>query len=205
MVVATNLVVDPYGFYRWFNAPGFNTIKPRAGQQIVRNKAHGIVFRKPNAIILGNSRSEIGFDPHAAAWPPGMRVFNSGIPGGGTQTAVQFMEFALKQGDVKLAVIGIDFLDFLANPTSASPESNNTSGRSISMDLAAELDDARTAIFSTDALSDSILTVLISGTATQQALRKTALIRCTITPRSHQPKVIAPSSCSGMLRTPRII
>src|SRR5665213_174675 len=136
LVVATNLVVDPYGFYRWFNAPGFNTIKPRAGQQIVRNKAHGIVFRKPNAIILGNSRSEIGFDPHAAAWPPGMRVFNSGIPGGGTQTAVQFMEFALKQGDVKLAVIGIDFLDFLANPTSASPESNNTSGRSISMDLA---------------------------------------------------------------------
>src|SRR5665213_2197096 len=96
LVATTNLVVDPYGFYRWVDIPGFNTIKPRAGQQLMRNKSHGIIFRKPNAIILGNSRTEIGFNPHAAEWPAGMSVFNAGIPGSGMQTATRLMEFAVK-------------------------------------------------------------------------------------------------------------
>ncbi|MEP7062474.1 MAG: hypothetical protein ABI881_08745 [Betaproteobacteria bacterium] len=158
LAAGINTLVDPYGFYRLVYAHGFNAIKPRAEQQVSRDKAYGIVFSKPHAVILGNSRAEIGIDPSSPVWGSAQVVYNAAIPGSGVPTIVEYLEHAIAQGHVTRAVVGLEFLDFLADPPSTAAPSVDT-GRSTSMDWKSKGNDAIAAIFSLDALSDSLVTV----------------------------------------------
>jgi hypothetical protein len=157
---AINLAVDPYGFYRWIDAAGFNAVKPRAGQQAMRNKVYGIVANRPDVVVLGNSRAEVGFDPRSAAWPPGANVYNAGVPGTGMENVAALLDLAVTQGNVKTALVGLDFADFLTtmDDEGARPPSPATP-RATALGFAARMRDAVTAVLSFDALADSLVTL----------------------------------------------
>jgi hypothetical protein len=118
-VGAFNVVVDPYGIFRVVDTPGFNAIKPTATTRGGMAKAYGVQREHPGALVLGNSRAEVGFDPHHAAWPEAARpVFNLSIAGTGPATTLRYFQHALAAADaagrpIRVVVWGIDFMDFL--------------------------------------------------------------------------------------------
>ena len=112
-----NLMVDPYGLFRVVSLDGFNRIKSQAGQRAEMFKRHSLESVRPNALILGNSRAEIGFDPQSAAWPEMVRpVFNLALPGTGAFSALDEFTRAMEFATPKVIVVGLDFLDFRVDP-----------------------------------------------------------------------------------------
>lgn len=121
-VAAFNLVIDPYGLFRLVNLPGLNSIKPAAASHGAMAKAYQVRRIQPRALIMGNSRAEVGFDPEHPAWPELTRpVFNLALPGTGTATSLRYLQHALASGDGAPAVTpaavvwGIDIADFLVD------------------------------------------------------------------------------------------
>lgn len=132
-VAGFNLVVDPYGLVRRVEAPGFNAVKPAAGAHGATVKAYQVLRVNPRALILGNSRAEVGFDPGHPAWPAEARpVFNLALPGTGTATTLRYLRHVLANGagagarKPVVAVWGIDFMDFLVD--AGAPRRAGSSG-----------------------------------------------------------------------------
>jgi len=128
LVAGFTLVVDPYGIFRLVDAPGFNSVKPQAGNHGAMVKAYQVTRVKPRALILGNSRAEVGFDPEHRAWPESARpVFNLALPGTGTAASLRYLRHSLADlSDADrpppgIVVWGIDLMDFLVDETKPRP------------------------------------------------------------------------------------
>jgi hypothetical protein len=159
-----NVIVDPYSVYGLVDRRGLNHVKPHAGTHGEAAKMHMLVRAAPVALVLGNSRAEVGFDPEHAAWPQAMRpVFNAALPGTGPGTSLQFLRHALAVARQtggpapRLVVWGVDFMDFLPSPQSLPATTKSV--------IASEGGDLRTvtgrmqATLTLDALLDSLATV----------------------------------------------
>lgn len=121
-ITAFVAIVDPYGVYGIVNRPNFNSIKPGLNRYQTEIKQERAIRLQPNLIILGNSRAEIGFDPHAAALEarPG-NGYNLAIPGTGvSNSARQFADLVAAGVRPQTVILGIEFVDFL-RATSAPP------------------------------------------------------------------------------------
>jgi hypothetical protein len=156
-VGAFNYLLDPYAIFGVKNVTGLNAIKPRPDVMRQDLKAMvGVRFR-PNALILGNSRAEIGFDPrHPAFEDRHLRAFNAAIPGTGIDYSLQALRTFSEASDVRVAVVGLDFLDFLVSPTEAESTSASAHGLSLSPTKTRLL-----AAFSSTAFLDSLQTLRI--------------------------------------------
>lgn len=109
--VAVNYAADPYGLYR---PVGEGEWKPHASTQGDLVKPYLVLKHPPRALILGNSRAEVGFDPDDESWPQALRpVFNLALPGTGTRVARRLFEHVLARHPPDLVVLGVDFMDFL--------------------------------------------------------------------------------------------
>ncbi len=121
-VLALVIVVDPYRLYRVLERPGFNAVKPGLTRHQESIKlAHALALR-PQVVILGNSRAEIGFNP--AALPPplsGQPAYNLAIPGTGLSSSSRELQHLFAAG-VKpdTIVAGLEFMDFLARANTAA-------------------------------------------------------------------------------------
>ena len=113
---AINLVIDPYGTFRLFDVPRLNRIKPYPDHDLAIVKDHALRHVAPQALILGNSRAEVGFDPEYPAWRRAGygSVYNAAVAGAGPATAGKLLRRAL-QADrpPRFVLLGVDFFDFL--------------------------------------------------------------------------------------------
>ena len=117
-------------------------------------KRNGAERTRPHALILGNSRAEIGFDPKSPAWPASTRpVFNLALPGGGINAALDELSQVLTYTQPKLIVVGLDFLDFRIDP--AAPADSPPAD----VDRLRSWRERLSALLSIDALADSIATI----------------------------------------------
>lgn len=149
-----NLLVDPYGMFRVISIDGFNRIKSQAGQRAELFKRDGAERMRPNALILGNSRAEIGFDPQSPVWPETMRpIFNLALPGKGVESALDEFTHVLEYKTPKLIVVGIDFLDFRVDP--ATPDDSVP----VRHDRLQWLRERVFALLTLSALADSLATI----------------------------------------------
>ena len=113
------VIVDPYGLYGVVRRTGFNAVKPGLSRYQNQIKQEHALRRRPQFIILGNSRAEIGFDPRASALAALGAGYNLAIPGTGLATAAsQFAQ--LRQAGIypSTVIVGLEFIDFL-NPAVA--------------------------------------------------------------------------------------
>jgi hypothetical protein len=67
-VATFNAVVDPFGMNLLIEAKGFNTIKPGIYTRVRLFKAYEVMRVRPQSLILGTSRSHIGFSCSHEAW-----------------------------------------------------------------------------------------------------------------------------------------
>lgn len=120
LLVAFVIIVDPYGLYGVVRRDNFNAVKPGLSRYQSQIKQEHALRRRPQFIILGNSRAEIGFDPRASALSALGTGYNLAIPGTGLATsASQFAQ--LRQAGIRprTVIAGMEFIDFL-NPAVAS-------------------------------------------------------------------------------------
>jgi hypothetical protein len=156
VVAAVNLIVDPYGLFRIVDVPGLNRIKSQAGERAALFKRTAVARMRPASVVLGNSRAEIGFDPDSPAWPADARpAFNLGLPGASIVAVAGEFDEVLRTASPKLAVVGLDFLDFRVDPSSderfeASPSDADPLG---------DLRERASALFTLNALADSLATI----------------------------------------------
>ena len=156
IVVAINLIVDPYGLFRVVDVPGFNRIKSQAGERGKLFKRTGVERMRPAGLVLGNSRAEIGFDPESTAWPESMRpAFNLALPGAGIAAVAGEFAEALRVVSPRLAIVGLDFLDFRVDPASDESFDSPTA----TADPIRDLRDRTAALLTLNALADSLATI----------------------------------------------
>jgi len=114
---ALDVLVDPYGVFGTPTIDGVNAVKPRPDVMVADIKALVGRRARPDALILGNSRAEIGLDPaHLAFAARSERTYNAAVPGSGIDRAVATLADFTAVHPVRLAVVGVDFLDFPTAP-----------------------------------------------------------------------------------------
>ena len=182
LVVATTaicVVADPY---RFFDAPttGWTALKPRAYQQSDLAKTYMLARTRPATILLGNSRVEVGLDPQSPEWPAYLRpVFNAALAGHDLFSALLFLQDDLALKTPKLAVVGLDFQDFIqAGKGAAAPPVGaaelrmmvDRNGRPNPLRHRQVLADALSSTLTIDALTDSLITLAQQNSSTGTTL-----------------------------------
>jgi hypothetical protein len=108
-VAAFNRVIDPFWYYRDIEIAGLNAVKPRFAR-FERNVKPALLAReRPEAIVLGSSFAEIGFDPLDAALTDNGRLlgYNFALAGTGWDMEQCAFDYALRHSKIKRAVLGI--------------------------------------------------------------------------------------------------
>lgn len=112
-IAAFDGVVDPFGIHRFVDRPGFNRVKPAEPDHRRMIKPYRMRAYHARGLVLGSSRAEHGLDPEHPAWHPDARpVYNAGLPDANPYEMRRMFQHALACGDLRQAVIGLDFYTF---------------------------------------------------------------------------------------------
>lgn len=155
-------LVDPYDLYSWFKIDGINNKKPDSTRYLEEIKLTQASRLNPNLIILGNSRSEIGFDPESPALlEQEYSAFNLAIRGSSLAASSRQFNYLLSKGiKPRKILIALDFVDFLS---SSKLPSNNTNSF-LQKKIEYPVDDwfwKFDSLFSMTSIKDSITTLII--------------------------------------------
>jgi hypothetical protein len=134
VVVATaafNVLVDPYGYFDRPRIAGFNAVRPNPTHDAVPIKRVAMCRLRPDALILGNSRAEVGFDPENPAFRArGLKAYNAAVRGSNIKTAWNLLSSCPEAPPPKVMLLGLEFLDFLVDsqvaPRRPSPPDEET-------------------------------------------------------------------------------
>jgi len=143
-----NYVIDPYGIYK---TSYFNFEKIKQSEKIQLIKAIKVKEIKPRSIVLGNSRTEFGYDPrHDYFEKPS---YNFGTSGSSMYEVGLNFQWALAQGNLKQVLLVVDYRMF-----------NSKAMKSLK-DFESNFDDKSiySYLFSMDTLKDSVLTARGAG------------------------------------------
>lgn len=114
LIAAINYSIDPYMLYQSTRISGLNDKKPAAANRSTLYKPYNVNKIRPQTIIVGNSRPEMGLDPKSTCWPAETGViYNLTFPGQSMYNQVRAMFHAVADGEVKNIVLAVDFADFL--------------------------------------------------------------------------------------------
>jgi hypothetical protein len=175
-VVAVNSLVDPYGIVGTPRVSGLNEYKVDINEHSQLMKKYQPLFDSHNALIVGNSRVELGIRPsHPCFSSGGMSVYNLGVPGADVRTQLEYALNLIYQQPVKTIFLSVDFTDFIspALPRQDSPAKvpdNPTGEFRYTFDGTVNPDyhlkafkDYLKSLFSLDALISSVKTVMLQS------------------------------------------
>jgi hypothetical protein len=132
LAAVLNFVVDPYILFDAPRITGLNERKPIVVTQERMMKPYDVMRFRPNTLIIGTSRTDMGLDALHPAWPSNMRpVYNLAMAGGIPYVSYRHLQHVLSYQKVKLVVMGLEaewFIQFgeadaprLKEPTAADP------------------------------------------------------------------------------------
>lgn len=114
LVIVINRLIDPFGFYEQPRIDNFNKEKPAFEKNIRMTKAFAIKDKKPDAIILGSSKAEFGFDPEHK-YLDKRNFYNLGLPGPNLYEVYRYFQHAHNIKKQKKILLFLDFYMFNAN------------------------------------------------------------------------------------------
>jgi hypothetical protein len=109
-VVAINYCLDPIGIYH----PEDSKPRPVATVYARLGKAEAIKRLKPDALITGTSRADIGLDPRPEFFP-GLTPYNSALSAATIYEQRRTLEFAQAVHPLRRVIITLDFFAFNAH------------------------------------------------------------------------------------------
>jgi hypothetical protein len=104
-----NRVVDPFWYYRDVSIKGINADKPLFLRYERHVKPAILAREKPQAIIVGSSLSEVGFDPLNQSFTDGGRLkgYNFAVAGGQWRITRCYFEYALAHAPARRVVLEV--------------------------------------------------------------------------------------------------
>lgn len=119
-VTAFNFFIDPYLLFDSKRIASVNEKKSDINNFIPVSKAYHPLAKRPDLLIVGNSRVEMGLNPrHACLKRRGGRPYNLGIPGIGVSSQLTYALNIIRQSETNEVFLALDFTDFLT--TSKTP------------------------------------------------------------------------------------
>ncbi len=113
-VVGLNFVVDPYRIFGASRIPGLNEYKVDINDHVRLMKKYNPLREQHNALIVGNSRAEMGINPaHQCFQDAGMKVYNLGVPGGSVRAQLAYALNLVYQQPIRTIFLSLDFTDFI--------------------------------------------------------------------------------------------
>lgn len=117
LAIILAVAVDPYRMYGTPPVPGWTARKPRTDTHQFIAKLYQLERVRPNTLLLGNSRVEVGLDPRSREWGVADRpVYNAALAGRGVRTALDMLRDAIAVHPPKTVILGLDIVDFLEKP-----------------------------------------------------------------------------------------
>lgn len=115
-VAMFNAFMDPYGTYHLIEIPGINISKPTEVLNKSKSKVRSVVKLKPETLILGTSRTELGLDPnHKALAEVYQPVYNMALPTSNIKQHLRILKFVHGKHPLKRVILGLDFSMFNAS------------------------------------------------------------------------------------------
>ncbi|MDO6425505.1 hypothetical protein Q4489_00690 [Thalassotalea sp. 1_MG-2023] len=122
-----NWFVDPFGMYWSPTISNINKIKPEASNRVRISKPYRVEQIKPDVLLMGNSRVEMGLSPYHPAFK-GKKVYNLGLAGATLHSQIDHIYHAIQTSpNLETIVFGLDFFDFLVTPTGNETNATKTS------------------------------------------------------------------------------
>jgi hypothetical protein len=117
-IVVFNAAVDPYGLFGAPRLQGLTDRKSAAATREPLMKAYQSLGRSAKTLVLGSSRSDIGFNPRSEAWPKAsLPVYNLSLAGSDLSQSHAYLKHYLNSIAGKAVpehiVVGLDFESFL--------------------------------------------------------------------------------------------
>lgn len=161
-VVGGIVLMDPYGLYQVINLAEVNAVKPELTQNVEEIKLTQSIKLRPDALILGNSRAEVGLDPESQAFlNRAYHAYNLAIRGTSITLSDRQLDYFLSKGNKpKIIIQGLEFLDFMAAPRPPTTSAAHPSDASFPVDRWYWRFDS---LFSMTALKDAIVTAFIQA------------------------------------------
>ncbi len=128
-LAAFNWTVDPYAIFQTHGLLERNEVQPLLTLNERAFKTVRLARENPGAVILGTSRADIGIDPVHAAFA-GVQAVNLATFGQPIAETRQLLALAASGGELKTAVVGLDFFAFNAlfpNPSDFDMENFSAS------------------------------------------------------------------------------
>ncbi|HXZ96857.1 MAG TPA: hypothetical protein VEG37_07425 [Burkholderiales bacterium] len=103
LVAGFNRVIDPFWYYRDIQIPGLNAVKPRFAPYERHVKPQLLARIHPQAIVIGSSLTEIGFDTNDPALTEGGKLsgYNFAFAGAGWDLTQCYFQYAAQATDLK--------------------------------------------------------------------------------------------------------
>jgi len=176
LVAGVNYAVDPYGITGVSRIPGFNEYKVEINEHTWVLKKYQPLLASHNAVIVGNSRVELGIRPaHGCFLHNGMEVYNLGLPGAGLRTQLAYAVNLMYQQPIKTVFLSLDFTDFISPEQQQQADASSTAEQSsgeFRLTTSGErnpgyrwvvLRDYFKSLFSLDALVASVKTIVLQS------------------------------------------
>jgi hypothetical protein len=113
VVTGINVIVDPYGIFQTPTIPGFSELKPEFNVNLLRSKAAAVRHVKPEAVILGTSRADQGYNPEHPGFQAGVApVYNLASPSSTMYRMYRMFQHANFNHPIQRIVLALDFLSF---------------------------------------------------------------------------------------------
>lgn len=178
LVVGLNFLIDPYRITTVARIPGLNEYKIDINDHVRLMKKYNPLRTQHNALIVGNSRVEIGMNPVSHCFKKsGMEIYNLGIPGASVRTQLAYAMNVIHQQPIETVFLSLDFTDFIFTRKHArfdeltfSEYTENglkftTSGEENPEYISTLMQDYYQALFSLDSLISSLQTLVLQDRA----------------------------------------
>ena len=120
LVAATNALLDPFAMHPWLAIEGVNAVKPATHTRVRLFKAYEVERVRPEAIVLGSSRSHVGFScAHAAFRERAGPCYNLAFDGATTREMYAYLVHAHAIRPLRTVLLGLDSYH-LSEATSAT-------------------------------------------------------------------------------------
>jgi hypothetical protein len=163
-----NAAVDPFGMLGWVELEGWNAHKPAIYHRVRLFKAYDVRRLRPQAIVLGTSRSHLGLRPsHPGFDPRARRRYNLAFDGATTREMYHYLLHAHAVNPLRQVVLGLDTYHPTRAPGSVRPDFDARLLRvpgSLASRMRVAAADLRLLV-SVDALRESLATLRAQGGA----------------------------------------
>jgi hypothetical protein len=123
MIGSFNLVSDPFNMFGLWTEEGVNAFKPSIYNRVRLLKAYEIRRNMPDSILLGTSRSHLGFSPDNPSWAKvASRPYNAAFDGATTKEMYYYLRHAQAVRPLKHVILGLDTYHPTKVPASQKPD-----------------------------------------------------------------------------------